>query len=508
MNNTTINALNTLMRKSSLPVLCLLGLVASPAHALESTRLTDVIKSSGDGNIDVFNPSTSGRIIDGPTLEAFRQDNDGQVVFAVDVNEAADGSEKASSQAVTVDTAQLVITIGGTNYIYDSYSTITRTLLARKGQTTRSLYYSLIGDSGSSRITSNTDSDLYNSSFDSTLTFDVPDDLSGATAARLRVTLLDTNVQLGDPEAFYDYSNGFEDVALITREDAILLDDLEAGQAEAPLVLPAETVATETGSSRVYYPSQSEFYLAAYEDLYPIRGDYDFNDLVVGYRVYVNLDQDGQMTSIGGEGYLVARGADYNHDWHLRIPLPASASGSGQLSVFLPDSQTPDTQTAISVNSGRLDVLAFESVRTRWSDGSNKFVNSPSDQNLIRGHRFSFEVTLDAALGLAQLGEPPFDPYLYVYNTEYEIHLAGFPPVLPYSRNNQDGETSFKDANGYPFAMILPEDWRIPVEEVDLGAAYPQFLNFVTSGGGSNINWYRNPVADKIRQLLPSSWRW
>ena len=53
-------------------------------------------------------------------------------------------------------------------------------------------------------------------------------------------------------------------------------------------------------------------------------------EIVVGYRVYVNLDQDGMMTSIGGEGYLVARGADYNHDWHLRIPLPASASGSGQ----------------------------------------------------------------------------------------------------------------------------------------------------------------------------------
>jgi LruC domain-containing protein len=508
MNNTTLKTLHTAALRTARPLAALLLLGCSNAHALESSRLTDVIKSSGDGNIDVFNPSTTGRIIDGPTLEAFRQDNNGSIVFAVDVNEAADGSEKASSQAVTIDTARLEITIGGTVRTYTDYATTTRTLLARKGETTRSLYQSLLGDSGSNRITSNTDSDLYNSSFDSTLTFDVPDDVSGATAARLYVTLLDTNVQLGDPEAFYDYSNGFEDVALITREDAVLLDDLEAGQAEAPLVLPAETVATESGTSRVYYPSQSEFYLAAYEDLFPIRGDYDFNDLVVGYRVYVNLDQDGMMTSIGGEGYLVARGADYNHDWHLRIPLPASASGSGQLSVFLPDSQTPDTQTAISVNSGKLDVLAFESVRTRWADGSNKFVNTPSDQSLIHGHRFSFEVMLDAVLDLAQLGEPPFDPYLYVYNTEYEIHLADFPPVLPYSRNNQDGETSFRDANGYPFAMILPEDWRIPVEEVDLGAAYPQFLNFVTSGGNSNVDWYRNPVVDKIRQLLPATWRW
>ena len=505
MNNITMKSLLTLASKALVPVSLLLCAAMSPAvSALESSRLTDVIKSNGSGDLDVFDPSATGRIIDGPVLEAFRQDNNSQIVFAVDVNEAADGSEKASSQAVTIDTAQLVVTIDGTQRVYDSYATITRTLLARKSQTNRSLYYSLIGDSGSSRITSNSSSDIYGSSFDSTLSFDVPDDISTATAARLVITLLDTNVQLGDPEAFYDYSNGFEDVALITRADAVLLDDLEAGQAEAPLVLPAETVATSNGS-RIYYPSQSEFYLAAYEDLYPIKGDYDFNDLVVGYRVYVNLDQNGNMTAIGGEGYLVARGADYNHDWHLRIPLPASANGSGQLSVFLPDSATADTQTPLSINSGTLDILAFESVRTRWADGGNKFVNTPSDQALIRGHRFSFETTLNSALNLAQLGEPPFDPYLYVYNTNYEIHLPGKANVIPGSNNT---DTEFTDPSGYPFAMILPQDWQIPVEEEDLGAAYPQFLNFVISGGTSNINWYRNPVADKIRPLGPATWRW
>ena len=506
MNSITMKSLLTLARKILVPAALLLGAGAPPAFAaLESSRLTDVIKSNGSGDIDVFDPSATGRVIDGPVLEAFRQDNNNQIIFAVDVNEAADGSEKASSQAVTVDSAQLLITIGGTQRVYDSYATITRTLLARKGQTSRSLYYSLIGDSGSNRITSNSSSDLNGSSFDSTLAFDVPDDVSAATAARLVITLLDTNTQLGDPEAFYDFSNGFEDVALVTREDAELLDTLEAGQAEAPLVLPVETVDTGSGGSRVFYPSQSEYYLAAYEDLYPIRGDYDFNDLVVGYRVYANLDQDGLITSIGGEGYLVARGADYNHDWHLRIPLPASANGSGQVSVFLPESQTEDTQTPVAVTSGLLDVLAFESVRTRWSDGSNKFVNTPPGQSLIRGHRFSFEVTLDASLELKLLGEPPFDPYLYVHNTNYEIHLPGNPIANPGSLNT---DTDFTDPNGYPFAMILPEDWYIPVEGEDLGAAYPQFLNFVTSGGGSNINWYRNPNQSLTRPLDPTFWRW
>ena len=74
MNNTTLKTLHTAALRTARPLAALLLLGCSHAHALESSRLTDVIKSSGSGNIDVFNPSTTGRIIDGPTLEAFRLD--------------------------------------------------------------------------------------------------------------------------------------------------------------------------------------------------------------------------------------------------------------------------------------------------------------------------------------------------------------------------------------------------------------------------------------------------
>ena len=92
------------------------------------------------------------------------------------------------------------------------------------------------------------------------------------------------DVSLGDPEAFYDFSNGYEDIAIVTAEDAGYLDELEPGIVGAPLVLPEDTVATQDGGT-AYYPSLTAYYIAAYEDMFPYRGDYDFNDLVVGYRV-------------------------------------------------------------------------------------------------------------------------------------------------------------------------------------------------------------------------------
>ena len=65
------------------------------AQELGSIRLTDVIKSQGTGNIDLFKDVSASQ------LEQLRADNDGQLVFGVDINEAASGTEIIKSFRVT-----------------------------------------------------------------------------------------------------------------------------------------------------------------------------------------------------------------------------------------------------------------------------------------------------------------------------------------------------------------------------------------------------------------------
>jgi LruC domain-containing protein len=381
-------------------------------------------------------------------------------------------------------------------------------MLALNGSTQRSLYSTLLGNSGSNRITPNTDSDIYNSSFDSTLNFPVSQDLSQASSAKLVIQLLDTNVSLGDPEAFYDFTNGFEDVAIVTSEDAAYLDELSPGMEGAPLVLPEETVATPDGGT-AYYPSQTSYYIASYEDYFPYRGDYDFNDLVVGYRVATGLDSNGNIQTISGEGYLIARGAGYSHDWHLRIALPSSTTGSGEITIFLPGEITTTVDYPLAINfSGDIDLNIFRHTRQLWIDSSYEFVNTLDEQILQQGHRFTFNIELDTPITLADFDATPFDPYLYVRDTQYEIHLEGKNAVLPYSRNIETGQTSFIDNNNYPYAQVFPDDWKVPVERVDLGEAYPNFVNFISSGRTQNIQWYNAPNENRVKPITPSFWRW
>ena len=486
-------------------LLCLTG----QAKAIDSIALRDVIRANGVGNINLFVPRRNDKFIDGSVLEAFRLDNNGKLVFAIDVNEAANGTEKANSQGIAIDSVTLTLTIDGVDYVYSDFSTRTITLLAPLGETTRSRYYTVIGNTGSNRITGNNASDINGSSYDATLSVPVDRDMSNATAATMVVRFLDVNGSLGDPETFYDFSNGFEDVALATRSDTFYLDNLAPGQEQAPLVIPSESFAS-TSTNRLYFPSQNQFYLAAYEDLFPARGDYDFNDLVVAYRVYVDSDANSQVNAIGGEGFLVARGAaGYDHDWHLRIPLPATVSGNVTLDVVDPSTtaSTSGHPQQFAFN-GSLDLNVFRNTRSLWVDPGFLHVNTLRQQGFIAGPHFSFHASLDAPFALTDMSNAPFDPYLLVHNTNYEIHLKKYAPVLASSSNTADGLSSFIDSAGFPFAMVLPDSWQVPVESTDLGQAYPGFINFIASGNIEQPDWYLNQDNQQIKSTPKATWRW
>lgn len=183
--------------------ICILLLMVSMSPiaqaAVQSVHLNDTIRL-GKGSINLFDAKIKDDL-SGADMEAMRQEHNGALVFAIDVNEAASGTEKASSQGVAVESAVLTVVVGGNSFTFTGYSTPTESLLAKTGSTERSSYYTLIGQTGSSLLTPNSDSDLSGSSFDALLTMPVNMSLEVATSAVLEITFLETNTSLGDPEA-------------------------------------------------------------------------------------------------------------------------------------------------------------------------------------------------------------------------------------------------------------------------------------------------------------------
>jgi len=468
----------------------------------ESTKLKHAI-SQGSGDINLL-LAQGNKAISPAVLEALRLQNNGLLMLGVDINEASSGSEKATSQGVAVEHLTLTVITDQDTYIFTDFSTKTKCSLAKINSENRQFYYTLLGRTGSNSITG---SNLDGTSFDDTLKIPVNIDLSTALSIHLDIQLLETNEDLGDPEEFCDYSAGFEDLALLTSSDVDFLDTQAAGREDAPLVVLSDNPTSV--ASTVYYPSSTSYYLVGYEDQYPHLGDYDFNDLVVAYRVNFGLNEEFEVITISAEGYLIARGGSYDHSWHLRIALPEGSQADGSYQLYIPPGGSSGSELIqyIDTSSG-LDITLFNNTTSLFYDPASSFTNTIWDSEHILGHKFSFEITLSNPVALEDMAQAPFDPYLYVHNTNLEIHLEGKSPVMPDSDNISKGLTSFSDENGYPFALVFPEDWQYPNEYVDIGEAYPKLIEYIQSNRQIQVDWYKNGVPSGITKHKKADWAW
>lgn len=481
------------------------------AQDLQSVRLSDVIKSQGTGNIDLLKDVTP------EALENYRVDNGGFLIFGVDINEDASGTEKASSQGVAIKSVRFTGTYDdGSQLILDSTQDCcfseTQALLAEAPDEIRQPFFTLLGESGSSRISS---SNSIQDSFDSTLKVKIPEVLHdpvsrSLAAAALQVVLLQTNDSLGDPEAFYDFSAGFEDLALLNATDSVFVDSYGAGRDEAPTVIltnPPPVVDPLAVSNWNYFPSSTSFYLVGYEDLYPVKGDYDFNDLTVAYRVAYGLNAEGQVLKISGTAYLLTRGSRYSHDWHLAIDLPNGTPGTLACIIFTdvnnPQINQPCTGAANDHSGGTFDLTVFTDTRNLFPDpAGSEFVNTqrlysePWNLRYFYGPRAEFELQLDAPVPSELVQAAPYDPYLHVLDTNRVVRLMEVDP-------------SYQDSNGFPFGMLLTAAWKPPLEFTDTATAYPSFNDFVNSKGAASQQWYTTPLPDFIVDIPePTVWSW
>jgi len=227
----------------------------------------------------------------------------------------------------------------------------------------------------------------------------------------------------------------------------------------------------------------------AFEDLYPVPGDADFNDVVLQIFNAEDLNTEGKVVRIRGNYKFLARGAGYNHVVLIKL------SGSGTLIQKVYD-ENNNLVSQVNTHVDSLekvplflkDALFFANpVYTSSSIYQTHTLcswnSSPPSSNYRACYSSEIEIIFDEPQPKTKLTTAPYDLYIYVLNTNKEIHFPGL-----YLRN--DGSDVYLDNDGFPWALLVPTKWNWPFDGRYMTTAYPCFDEWYVSRGTNFTDWY------------------
>lgn len=273
---------------------------------------------------------------------------------------------------------------------------------------------------------------------------------------------------------------------------------------------------SDVGVSYSYYPANGSWVTLAYEDQWPIEGDYDMNDVVFHYRT-VSVIKNNQLQRIDVYGQLLAIGASYHNGFAVRIPgVQANTVDTSKMRFRYTqldsngNGTTIDKESPIENSSNELIAIISTDV---WDLVTTDCTFYRTDSNCSDHVQFAFELSLpftesQPASSISSL----YDPFIFATESrfhggtfpsppgrELEVHLADVAPTEKANVNyfNKEQDTSnvganrfYKNENNLPWSMEIATEWKHPTSGVDLLSAYPDFEGYVTSNKLENLDWY------------------
>jgi LruC domain-containing protein len=252
-------------------------------------------------------------------------------------------------------------------------------------------------------------------------------------------------------------------------------------------------------SSAVYLPAYDGYATFACEDMWPHKGDYDFNDLVVSHKATVYANAENMVTKVKYDFKIRAIGARFNNDFCISFTDPTHIATLGSLAPADINYQK------IAVD----DLTELRFVRFREMYGADGLVNTDTSNQFIEPIEVSIELLFDGSVSLDNF---KIEEYLRINQEDgREVHKPGeaFTSLMDLSLLGfADDDTNpaalkyFKTGDNLPWALEIPIEWEYPKEQIEITSAYPNFKDFAQ--GSSTSPWYSDANENKVQKHLYS----
>lgn len=424
----------------------------------------------------------------------------------VDQDLTATGFQPTPGACTGVDLA--TPTIGSSAAIYSSISQNTITFSFTKGNGTKRIIVAKSESAAATNPTNNT-SYLANASFGSGDVLDgyVVYNSDGQTATI-------TNLNAGTLYHFSIYEYNFSgsniqyatSVKYTTSATTLQPDADLDGVADADDEYPNDV--NKAFNNR--YPPAS-FATLMFEDLWPGKGDYDFNDLVLNYQYNTITNASNQVVEVRYTFVTRAIGGSLHNGFAFQLDninpnKITSVTGSKANGVSWLQLNSNGTE-ALQDNNANIvvfdDAYKLLSVQSGYS-----FVNvqqgSPDSgkdtTTIIVKFIDNGVIPSGGVINFSNFGHNLFNPYLILNQIRgKEVHLADRVPSakadvsffgLEQDRTNPANGTYYKTVNNLPWAIDVSSSIPYPQENSDISEAFLKFIPWASSNGATNQTWY------------------
>ncbi len=270
-----------------------------------------------------------------------------------------------------------------------------------------------------------------------------------------------------------------------------------------------------------YFPSQNQSGTLAFEDLWPAQGDYDFNDVVVDYRLQTVTNSANNVVEVFGTFDLRANGAAFNNGFGFQL------DGIAPNKIISATGNSIGTPTIYSFAANGLEngqafatyIVFDDSHRVLGKSSNNtnkneitlpparlnvhlKFINNgvPAAGGTVSNTQLTSNIFNFFIVSETWNGEVINENVkVTVQDRGKEIHLADRKPTslvnssffatLDDASNPTNGKY-YKTENNLPWGINIVQGFDYPIEKAPINKAYLHFVEWAMSSGVSYPNWF------------------
>lgn len=241
-----------------------------------------------------------------------------------------------------------------------------------------------------------------------------------------------------------------------------------------------------------------------FEDLWPGKGDYDFNDLVLDYQFTTVTNVNNKVAEIRGNFVVKAIGAGLRNGFGFQFPDDNISTSDIMVSGFnIDDGYISLGENGLENGQELPTFIVFDNASNILPSNSGFGVNVEEGVAYVDPDTLVLSIVITPdKYTIGDFNLEDFNPFMIVDEERgKEIHLADYLPTTladeDYFGTVDDSSDPaiaryYKTENNLPWALKISESFDYTIEKSEITSAYYNFFEWASSGGVVYQDWYKD----------------